>query len=422
MRKILFGVLGSALFMSCGDVTKSTSASRQKKAWNDAHNPRIMETGSLKEQKYIFKFESLPLQGKLSKLPWSDDYWADWKGGLTFRWFGNHPSEVSRYKYPILNKSQVPNVDLKTLSPLEKFDIFMGDYDFPRTKLERKRTEVMSNSNIPAWTGLCDNWAPATLFFLEPGPVMLKGKRGDMVPFGSSDVKALLIYFLKEAEVDSKFLGTRCDWDIADLQRKFKRGLISKNTYEARMEECSGVNAGAFHIVMANQLGRLDEGFIFDKDGGPEVWNQPAKGFTSKVLVHKKKKSPGAAPATVSEVEIETILEYIEEKDQSWDKNSETGEDTIEYHYRVELDKDGMIIGGAWLDEDHPDFAWKQPLPTFRGDTEYEAIKQIYEAAVGKQLPEHFTAPNKAPEKIVDNTTPERRPNRFMRMFRRNPH
>lgn len=409
MRKILFGVVGSALILSCGDMTKSTNTSRQKKAWNSAHNPFIMDSGFLKAQKYIQKFSELPLKAQLKKLPWSDDYWPDSKGGLTYRWNDTRSPEEARYSYPILTRDRISKTDFKILSPIEKFDLYLGQHDFPHTKVERKRTEVLISNNIPDWTGLCDNWAPATLFFDEPGPVTLKGKKGDMVPFGSSDVKALLVYFLKEADAETQFLGTRCEWDIADLQRKYKRGLISRNIYEQRMEECSGVNAGAFHIVMANQIGRLNEGFIFDRDPGPEVWNQPAKGYSSKVISDKNKASPGAAPGTVREIEIETVFEYIEEKDQSWNINSETGEETLDYHYRIELDKSGNIIGGVWLDDNHPDFAWKQAMPTFYGDAEFEAIQTIYEAAVGKKFPEHKRSLEK---------TPEKKPNRLVRLLR----
>lgn len=421
---ILLGVMGSALLLSCGDMTNNTSASRQKERWNDYNDPFIMDKALVKEKKYIANFDGpnkLPLEAKLPVLPWSEDYWGNYKGGLSYRWFDLSSSEKARSKYNILSKQQLPRTDLKILSPMEKLDIYMGDYDFPRTRLERRRTEIMTNSNIPTWTGLCDNWAAAALFWVEPGPVTMQGRGGENVPFGSSDVKGLLIYQLKEADPDVHFIGTNCEWDMDEQTRLYNRGALSPTIYKERVELCSGVNAGAFHLILANQIGRLNEGFIVNKVWWTEeVWNQPVFGFKSHIVSESKKKSPGAAPGTVREIEIKTVVDYIEEKDQSWNITSETGADTMEFHYRLELDKGGKIIGGAWYNdsEDRPGFAWKQEKPTFYGD-EFQAIKNIYETATGKSLPEHNWLPNR-PEKLDDKPLRTNRFGRLGRLIRHN--
>ena len=58
----------------------------------------------------------------------------------------------------------------------------------------------------PAWAGYCHGWAPAANRFEEPLPVTVRNADGVEIPFGSSDVKALLTYF--EAEVvRSSFVG-----------------------------------------------------------------------------------------------------------------------------------------------------------------------------------------------------------------------
>lgn len=425
MRNIFFGALSGILLLSCGgdpSSTKQGSSYRQKKAWDSSHDPFIMDTAALRQFRYTAKFSELPLQGDLDKLPWSDDYWRTTRGGLSYRWFDLNNSERKRFTYNILNQHNLPR-DLRILSPSEKFDIYLGRFDFPYTKMERERTGVMNPHNSAQdWEGLCDNWAPATLFFDEPKPVTLKGRTGIEVPFGSSDVKALLIYFLKDADAPVHFLGTRCEVDLEDLQKRYDRRLISRAEYLARLEECSGVNAGSFHIVLANQIGRLKEGFVFDVDESIEVWNQPVTGFTSRVIADRNMKSPGAAPGTVREVEIKTEMRYIEEKDQSWDINSETGLTSMDYHYRVELDARGNIIGGAWIGDRHPDFFWKQDKPTFFDDFEY--VRTIYEASVGKKVPEHNLAPsrmrnaNRHPESTPQPPEPNRRHRRHgFRLF-----
>lgn len=391
MRKILFGAVGIIL-LSCGETgTQTANQSRPKKAWNSANNPSIMDTGFVREQKYVQKFDDLPIKGQLKKRPWSDGYWPSYHGGISYRWYDYQSPEVDRFKYPLIkDKAKLERMDLRILSPSEKFDVFLGRFDFPYTRMERLRTEVLKPGiEIPMWEGLCDAWAPATLFFEEPGPVMMKGKTGLMVPFGSSDIKALLAYFLKQAQAPTRFLGTRCEVDVDKLALRYRRGEISRNEYLEQLEKCSGVNAGAFHIVVANQIGRLNQGFIFDRDPGMEVWNHPVWKFESKVLSDKKTKSKDSAPATVREVEIETQMGYIDEKDESWDKNDYTGEAVMVYHYRVEIDAKGNIIGGLWLDASHPDFAWKQEIPSFQSSEDFQKIKELYEASVGTKIPPH---------------------------------
>lgn len=374
--------------LSCGESTKNANTSTPKKAWNSQHNPFIFDTKTLKQLKYTSLLSELPLQGKLDRRPWSCDYWPDMRGGISYRWNGNTPDDESRFKYPILNRMSLSRVDLRTLSPSEKFDIFTGHFDFPYTKKERVRTEIMKpGADIPSWTGLCDGWSAASLFFEEPGPVTVKSRAGIDVPFGSADVKALLTYFLTEASSDVYFLGVKCTVDLEDLEKRFKRKLISRHQYLKSLEECSGVNAGAFHIVLANQIGRMKEGFVIDRDPSIEVWNQPVYSYNSHVVSDKKGKSPDSAPGTVREVEIKTVLTYISETDPDWDKIQDPAEEVLDYHYRLEIDSMGRIVGGTWISTMHPDFAWKQDAPTFYDD--FESLKLIYEASVGKKVPEH---------------------------------
>jgi hypothetical protein len=213
----------------------------------------------------------------------------------------------------------------------------------------------------------------------------MKSKTGMDVPFGSSDVKALLVYFVKKANADVQFLGTRCDESMAELRKLLRLNMITKLEYDQRMEICSGVNAGSFHVVLTNQIARMDEGFIINKDRGPEVWNQAVYGYTSKILSDHKHASPGAALGTVREIELQTLLEYVEEIDQSWDKATESGIEILDYHYRIELDRHGNIIGGAWYDENRPGFLWKQDKPAFLGQPIFKTIKEIYDASIAKK-------------------------------------
>ncbi len=377
MRKFLFGACSSVLLFSCGDFSNTPKGSQPKKEWNSNHDPHIMQQG----HNYEYKFDKLPMKGELKKKPWSDDYWPDYKGGISYRWNDENSVEESRYKYHLLSKHDVSKTDLRILSPAEKFDIYLGRFDFPKTKEERTRTEVLTNYNIPEWEGLCDGWAPATLFFDEPGPVVMKGKTGIDVPFGSSDVKALLVHFVKEVEAPTQFLGTRCEVDMNKLRIKLNRGLITHREYQEELELCSGLNAGTFHVILTNQIALKHEGFIVNIDIGPEIWNQAVFKFGSKIISDRKGHSSEAAPGTVREVEIETQMYYVDESPQNWERNQEMSQDVELYQYRIELNAKDIIIGGTWISEKRPGFAWKQDKPRFQGKT-FEAIRDIYEASL----------------------------------------
>ena len=75
----------------------------------------------------------------------------------------------------------------------------------------------------------------------EPAPVTMTNPDGIKIPFGSADVKALLDYYYAfYTEGDTHQLGNRCSVPV---------WMGGGN--------CSDVNAGAFHIVVANQIGLL---------------------------------------------------------------------------------------------------------------------------------------------------------------------
>ncbi len=56
--------------------------------------------------------------------------------------------------------------------------------------------------------------APASMYYEQPDPFVITNKDGIQIPFGSSDIKALLIYFVAEydrqfADTSSAFIGRR---------------------------------------------------------------------------------------------------------------------------------------------------------------------------------------------------------------------
>jgi hypothetical protein len=332
---LALGLLGLA---GCGQAPSTQSSPWA--AWNQENKPINFRPG------YRYKLEELPLSGNLTSTPWTDSYWPSDHGGIAYRWLRNEKG----FDYNLLSQAALRTMtpkDLATLSPAEKYDIFRGRYDFPTVLEERDRTSAKSHY----WEGLCHGWAAAALNYAEPQSVLMRNRDGILIPFGATDVKALLSYAEGELSTGTEvYLGERCD-------ATFKR-----HPWARRRSECKDVNAGAFHVVLANEIGRLKRGFIADVTRDAEVWNHPVYAYSS-MIVSQRLPSGGEALGTVVVKTLRTEMSYRLENQQDWNKvGADDFSFTIEYRYRLEINIHGEIIGGSWISGDHPDFLWAKEL------------------------------------------------------------
>lgn len=308
-------------------------------AWKGFSTPEIFQSGM------IHDFKSLPLEGSIidGAKGWSGDYWASKRGGINYRW--NHPlREGFDYKSPTKEQAaQMTTQELATLSPSEKYDLFTGRYDYPL----KKEAEGTASKLASDWAGICHGWAPAATFHNEPTPKFVTNPDGIVIPFGSADIKALISYFYAfhyKADVDQ--MGLRCFF----------------GSWMGGARGCGeDLNAGAFHIVIANKLGLQKEGFMADVERFREVWNQPIVGYKSTVIAENLAPSSSAAKLAVKEMRIATEFFYVDESDPQWNTVHGTKEQKVsvrEYRYRIELDASGKIVGGEWESKQRPDFIW----------------------------------------------------------------
>lgn len=328
---------------------------RLDEAWDEFNDP-----ANLRDQ-YEVRLSTLPLAAELDVKPWTDTYWPSHRGGLADRW--NDPNRPSAFLYPLSDLQQLQTLsfeDMKHLSPAEKYDIYLGRLDYPLVQSERHRT----SPDDPSWFGLCHGWAPAALNFKEPKPVTMTAASGLQVPFGSSDVKALLL-FAQQYGRDEHVAGRRCNAD-------------------GNTPECKDLNAGSFHVILANQIALVKQGFVGEVSRTEQVWNQPVFGYRSTVLSESDDVYASAAPGTVRIVNMQTEMRYITEVGPRWEPlpfdDNPYQEDSRRYEYSLELNARGEIIGGEWRTEDHPDFFWTQGKPELTGY--FQGVKQIYEASL----------------------------------------
>ena len=312
--------------------------------WDENSDPEIMS--------YYFKrnFYQLPLKGivKEKNKYWSADYWPLNKGNINYRWYAKKNKTGFNLKSPDLStirKMTIPQ--LAELSPSEKYDLFTGRYDYP---LKKEVEAKSSNPRAQIWEGICHGWAPATMNHPEPHPKLMKNPDGIEIPFGSSDIKALLSYYYANGFLipDTFQMGRRC----------FRGRWINRD------RECNqDLNAGAFHIVLANRLGIDGIGVIGDLNRYTQVSNKPIISFQSSVL-RKSAAGSRSAPGTTEVIRLRTTVNYVKDKGHDWRPVLGTSKQYYKqdiYEYELELNNQGIIIGGEWISSDRPDFLWTIP-------------------------------------------------------------
>lgn len=308
-------------------------------AWTPDSTPDIMNSY------YLKKFDALPLSGKIvqgNKL-WSGNYWALSKGNINYRWYAKNKIGFN-LRSPTKDQAKKMTIpELAELSPSEKFDLFTGRYDYPL----KNEVSVIADPKAEIWEGICHGWSPATINHDEPTPKLMTNPDGIEVPFGSTDIKALLSYYYAYGfrSPDTHQMGKRC----------FK-GRFNNNDKDCGED----LNAGAFHIILANRIGIDQRSFIADIQRYEQVWNHPFVGFESKII-STDRAYPNSAPQTVRTVHLQSRITYLDENGNDWQTVKGTPKqkyDQILYDYRLDLDRAGQIIGGNWISKERPDFLW----------------------------------------------------------------
>lgn len=314
--------------------------------WGPTSHPDIMAEGQ-ERNFYAFPLRATVIDGQKF---WSGDYWANNRGNINIRWNSNYQKGWNLRSPSPMEARSMSMEELSTLSPTEKYDIWVGRYDYPIKALVYAEA---ANGKAEDWEGICHGWAPATMNHHEPTPKTMTSVDGINVPFGSSDIKALLSYYYAFGfQVENTHqTGSRC----------FGGGLFS-----SRRKCPRDLNAGAFHIILGNRIGLMGVGFIADIDKSDEVWNHPIKSYSSEVVDRKKPKR-NSAYGTASIVRVKTVMTYVDESNGNfWTPllgTQEQVEKTKKYEYDLDLSASGEILGGEWKSGDRPDFLWIKEKP-----------------------------------------------------------
>ena len=368
------------LLAACDDSTSelgafSASPATNQRAWGTDDAP------SLLGDDFEYAFASLPTSGEAETAPWAGNYWPTYRDNLNYRWEGDDSlSPAGKYAAAYDREGLEDRIsDEYGIQSISTATSCSADTDCLKDNGEvcAKRFGEDEGRCIETWFGICHAWAPAAI--MEPEPISPVTHNG--VEFKVNDIKAL-VSLQYTAGLEVKFMSLRCN---------------DKGTGEDAMEldeygnptddSCADTNAGSFHVAVTNLLGIQKVSFVEDRTFDYEVWNQPVRSYevthSAAVTASRANALAGVTDGSsdyqfnddaTSFRHIKLALRYITESDQEIDGNLSSTIDTYtrtdRYEYVLELDSDGLIIGGEWVGDsktNHPDFLW---LPTVKSDTE----------------------------------------------------
>lgn len=170
-----------------------------------------------------------------------------------------------------------------------------------------------SKMETPHWHGHCNGWAAAAIRHAEPKRSVVRNG----VVFTPADIKAML------AEV------------------------YMYNDVEMLAGSSSRMDAGVFHAIIANWLGRGAHPLGMEADPSEEKWNYPIYAFNS-----------SAARRSERQVEVKMNLAYIKDSNAEYQESPRI-RGIKAFHYDLYLNGRGEIIGGNFYrDSEIIDMLW----------------------------------------------------------------
>lgn len=316
----------------------------------------------------------------LSRMPWNDSYWPLYKG-MTGRRYAD-PSFPDSNDWSV-NRAYVQQRPasavfasrdrsrINALSPAEKYDIAVGDYSYGLTNYAWNQGQKYSrNGRVARWMGICHGWAAAAsmLARFPSTPVTVTSANGYPILFYPQDVKALQSMLWANANVPTRFIGSRCN--VSKPARNGNGRIIDP--------KCFDVDPGTWHIAVANQLGRYQRSFVMDSTFDLEVWNFPIVSYRLTYFNPQNWKESSKLSSSVIRmnqfgldkfrefrssratyvVGIKMDVSHLNAIEPTRSNSNKPSLKTVRYIYDLELDGAMNIVGGEWYSNIHPDFLW----------------------------------------------------------------
>jgi hypothetical protein len=237
---------------------------------------------------FVWRFDDLPAKGGVTsdRVPYSGFIYPDRSGGTI--------SAMSAYDRAFHGGRSLATA-------WEQWD--NNVYQQPVTQVGgffgRRQISTMG---IPSWHGHCNGWAAAAIRHAEPERSVTRNG----VVFSPATIKGLL------AE------------------------LYIYNGYEDLSGSSQNIEAGVLHAVVANWLGRGRHPLGMEADPGKQKWNYPAYAFSS-----------SSARLNDRQVEVRLNLAYARDSQGEYQRSPRI-QGIRSFHYRLDLNERGEIIGGVF--------------------------------------------------------------------------
>ena len=280
-------------------------------------------------EEFEWRFDDLPTKGGVptERIPYSGHIYLDKNGGT---------SQVMRKYDESVNQN----------------------YSYPATAWEnsdtseaRRGTGRIFRWQPIDWYGHCNGWSSAAIRHAEPQMAV----QAYGTTFTPADIKGMLaeIYMYNDTAM------------LAGYEKQ--------------------LNAGTFHAIIANWIGRGSHPVVMDSDPGKEKWNYPIFSFASSFAKHSSR-----------EVEVRTNIVYAKDsEDQEYDKSPEIRK-VKSFHYSLQLNALGEITGGNFYrDSEMIDFIWVPLNPKEPGEAgnengnphlNVETVLALWRRSVPKEL------------------------------------
>jgi len=264
---------------------------------------------------FVTKLADLPAEGKVPEFrtPYAGHDYPDRAGGTI----------QSLFKY-----DQAFHRGRPLATEFERMDVgahqASGRDSEPRVSrglFGRLRSSPRGGPPTPSWYGHCNGWTAAAIRHAEPQRSVVRNG----VTFTPADIKGLLAEMYMYA--DSEFLG----------------GIDPS------------INPGVLHMVLANWLGRGSHPLGMETAVGEVVINFPVFNYKSVV----RNRSP-------RDNEVQTWITYTLNVNRELDKSPPKYHRQLYFHYVLNTDQEGAIVGGQYFgDSGQIDMLWTplQPYP-----------------------------------------------------------
>lgn len=336
------------LASSCRPIAKSSL----KEAPNVYNEPEIFD---LKPQ----KLEPGHFKSRVAQLPWAGSHWFYAQDSILRKW------KLSA------------NSTIDSLSPAEKYDLWKG-LKGERSLAFRVRKEIETaggGNQLLWWIGICNGWSEAAQFEKAPElSVDVKNAAGQTIRFYRDDIAALASQFYFDArssvQLQVKVLGARCGFPS------------HPGRFKEHEDSCKDTNPAPFHMALTQMIA-AGQTMSADVDNGEAVLNQPVVGYdliVGRIENATPANSENAARGTAFVANVTGQMEYVSaiepaEGDRPLASLASKTE-FLKLSYRLELNKDKIIIGGEWdKTSNFPDFLWTLGRPLMDADNPKSIIK-----------------------------------------------